>query len=236
MSRRGSIRIFAFVFLLMHSCALAQSDDWKKVSEKDGLAVYNRISEGFQIYEVKGVFELDHPAPQVAAAVWDLNQYSGFMPFTAASKVLAEEPVGPKICEAVFFTVIEPPLVSSRYYTLDLRLQRDFEGRAGVFHISWTMSSKDDVGLDDPRVKNLIPKQISTPIKVKMNMGYWLLEPVPEKKTKITYYVKTDPGGGLPPVIINKANLVALPKLRDAMTKRLSETKYDIQKDLGCGK
>ena len=55
---------------------------------------------------------------------------------------------------------------------------------------------------------------------MRVNNGYWLLEPREDgKKTFATYYVYTVPGGSIPTFIINQANGMAVPKVFEAIKK-----------------
>jgi len=61
-------------------------------------------------------------------------------------------------------------------------------------------------------------------VRVRINEGYWLLEPREEgKKTFATYYVYTSPGGALPNFIANKGNTIAVPKVFEAIKKTVSK-------------
>jgi hypothetical protein len=57
-------------------------------------------------------------------------------------------------------------------------------------------------------------------VRVRVNDGYWLLEPREAgRKTQATYYVYTAPGGAVPPFAANAANRVAVPRVFEAIRK-----------------
>jgi hypothetical protein len=61
-------------------------------------------------------------------------------------------------------------------------------------------------------------------VRVKLNNGYWLLEPREEgKKTFVTYYLYTDPGGSLPKWIADKANKTSVPDVLRAVRKHAAK-------------
>ena len=60
-------------------------------------------------------------------------------------------------------------------------------------------------------------------VRVRINDGYWLLEPRENgKKTFATYYVYTSPGGSIPSWIANKANDIAVPKVFQAIKEAVA--------------
>ena len=63
-------------------------------------------------------------------------------------------------------------------------------------------------------------------MRVKLNNGYWHLEPRENgTKTWATYYVLTDPGGSIPKWIANRANNTAVPDVFAAVRKVITQTK-----------
>ncbi|MBI5545172.1 MAG: hypothetical protein HY901_14880 [Deltaproteobacteria bacterium] len=88
------------------------------------------------------------------------------------------------------------------------------EGRQGLPKSRWTVCDKG------PEPKDGV-------IRVKVNDGTWLLEPIGDgTKTRATYYLFTDPGGSLPTWIANKANSSAIPDIFVALRKYAKEPRY----------
>ena len=77
--------------------------------------------------------------------------------------------------------------------------------------MSWTAAPKEQ--------DSLVPEKKDV-VRVRVNDGYWLLEPREDgKKTFATYYVYTVPGGSIPTFIINQANGMAVPKVFESIKK-----------------
>ena len=58
-------------------------------------------------------------------------------------------------------------------------------------------------------------------VRVKLDTGSWLLEPREGgKKTFVTYYLHTDPGGSLPAWVADKANKSSMPDVMRAVRKQ----------------
>jgi hypothetical protein len=73
---------------------------------------------------------------------------------------------------------------------------------------------------------DLGPAEIKGVTRVKITQGSWLLEPAGPGKTRATYTIYSDSGGGVPTFLLNSANKTALPKLFDAVRKQARLSKY----------
>lgn len=222
--------ITATVILLVISISAAHPEEsgWKLVLEENNLTAYNRDIPGTKLKEIKAIYTVNAPSWRVCEVVCDLDDYRNFMPFVLTSKVLKTETLSDGSKLFVVFHAIQPPLVSIRYNTLDLIRRDDFEKVKGRYKVEWKKSESTDIDWKDPLVKDSFSDDFAPPIKVESNSGYWLLEPVEGgAKTKVTYYVKANPMGDLPPFLTRKANFIMLPKLRGAVSKRVGDSKYD---------
>lgn len=178
---------------------------WEKAAETDGVTVFKRDRAGSEVKEMKATGLIDGTPQEVWDVVRDLENYPTQMPYTAEAKVLSRTP-GDK--EVVFYSRIKTPLVDQRDYIIVLKDESD---GAGTFKVSWTVAPKESDALV-PEKKNVV--------RVRVNDGFWLLEPREDgKKTFGTYYVFTNPGGSIPTFIANQGNNMAVPKVFDAIRK-----------------
>jgi hypothetical protein len=110
---------------------------------------------------------------------------------------------------------LSPPLVGDRDYTVTVRCESKPCPTGGMTYCNrW--KAANDLG---PAVKKGVTR-------VNVTEGSWLLEPAPGGKTKATYTIYSDSGGGIPTMIINKANKTAIPKLFEAVRKQAQLDKY----------
>jgi hypothetical protein len=132
------------------------------------------------------------------------------MPYTEEAKVLSREREDKVI---LFYSKISTPLVDRRDYLIRLIDESDWKDGKGFLKVSWTVvNDKDD----------LVPVKKDV-VRVRVNDGYWLLEPREEgKKTFATYYIYTSPGGSIPNFIANQGNSIAVPKVFDAIRKTVA--------------
>lgn len=186
---------------------------WEVKAESKGVVVHARARPGSDIKELKTVGEIDSPPPAVFRVLTDFAAYKDTMPYTEKSEILATEEVGGKKAWH-FYSLINAPLASRRDYTIRVADESDWQDGKGFMKTHWDVSDKG------PAPKDGV-------VRVKINQGSWLLEPIDGgKKTKATYLLFTDPGGSLPTWIANKANSSALPDIFVAIRKLAKDPKY----------
>lgn len=188
----------------------ADAPKWELAAEPSGVKVYRRNKEGSDVKEMKAVGLIDGTPKEVWDVVRDLENYPKQMPYTAEVKVLSRTE-GDK--EIWFYSRLNTPLVSERDYVIILKDESEQkEDGSGFFKVSWTAAPKEKSDVLIAEKKDVV--------RVRVNDGYWLLEPREEgKKTFATYYVYTAPGGSIPTFIINSANGIAVPAVFDAIKK-----------------
>jgi Polyketide cyclase / dehydrase and lipid transport len=189
----------------------ADEPRWELASSADGVKVYGRARGDGDVREMKAMGLIDAPPAEVWKAVRDYDNYPKTMPFVEDGKVISREG-GDKV--TFLYSKINTPLVDRRDYIIRLVDESDWQDGKGFMKVTWTVVND----MDD---KVPVGKDV---VRVRINEGYWLLEPREEgKKTFATYYVYTSPGGSLPNFIINKANTMAVPKVFEAIKKTVTK-------------
>jgi hypothetical protein len=134
------------------------------------------------------------------------------MPYTVEAKTLSRTE-GDKLM--MVYNRLETPLVASRDYIIACKDESDWKEGKGFLKVTWTAAGKE-LDAQMPEKKDVV--------RVRINDGYWLLEPREDgKKTFATYYVYTSPGGSIPAFAINMANGMAVPKVFDSIRKVLAK-------------
>jgi hypothetical protein len=188
-------------------------DGWTEVSKKPGLVIYCREKKDSRIKEYKATGDIAAPAWVVRNVIDDVENYPHFMPYVKESNVLVRE--GESL---VTYQRFSTPFVSDRDYILRIRFEsRPAAGGGTVYCNKW----KAETGYG--------PEEKRGVIRVKVNEGYWLLEPEGET-TRATYMIFTDPGGSIPAMVINYGNKNAIPKLFASVQKQAGEQKYRDKK------
>jgi hypothetical protein len=198
----------AALALVLAFPAAALAADWEKRAEEEGISVYGREVEGSRVREVKAEAVVDAPPAVCARVVSDCDRYTDIMPYTKESKIVSRE--NDKVF--YFYTVIDAPLVSLRDYTLRMN---DAGEKEGVRKVTWAIAN--DKG----------PKEKDGVVRVTLNDGFWEFAPHEGgKKTRVVYYVHTDPGGSIPAWIANKANDSAVPNVLKSLRKAAKDARY----------
>lgn len=183
----------------------AEEPRWEFSTENSGIKVYARKRPDTDIREMKAMGLVNAKPHEVWKAVRDLEHYTSTMPYVEEAKVLSREPQDKVI---YFYSKINTPLVDRRDYLIRLVDESDWQGGKGFLKVSWTVvNDKDD----------LVPVKKDV-VRVRVNDGYWLLEPREDgRKTFVTYYLYTAPGGAIPNFIANQGNNIAVPKVFEAI-------------------
>lgn len=183
----------------------ANEPAWRQVARDDGITVMARTPGGSSVAEVKATALVDAPADAVWRVIRDYANYKKTMPYTEESRVLSSEQDG-KV--TVFYCLVNAPMVAKRDFVIRILDESDWKEGQGYMKATWTALEQG------------APPEREGVVRVKLDTGSWLLEPREEgKKTFVTYYLHTDPGGSLPGWVADKANKTSVPDVLRAVRK-----------------
>lgn len=185
---------------------VANPNKWEEVDKGDGITVWIREVHLSDISEVKAQTIVALDMQSIWAVLNDVSLYKEFMPYIEEAKILPNKIEGGHY----EYHHIAPPLVNERDYTIkvictktDTQWQR-----------SWTLAN--DIG----------PKENADVVRVKISEGTWTLKKLGPKKTLLTYWLYTNPGGSIPAWIANMANNISVPDLLNAVRSRAKDPKW----------
>jgi len=175
----------AEVSALQASSAAASSDGgWQFASEREGVSVWFRRFPNSSVNEVRGEAVFEVSAEALFAVLGDIESYADLMPPTSLAQRLPGDGSGKR-----YYIEIDPPVVSRRYYCMDVNLSRQ---RPDVFVSEWRMWSEGCV----PRKSSLVP--------MRDNSGRWRLSALAPMKTRVEFQAHMDPGGQIPTWMVNR--------------------------------
>jgi hypothetical protein len=163
------------------AAVLAAEPAWEKVSETDGITIEQRTVGGSKFVELKFTTQTDKTPRSLCDAAFGDGKFDAAEP-DLKSRAIVQESAD----ERVTYEQITPPIVSNRDYVV--RARRLMEGEA----CRMTFEAANELG----------PKPPDGWVRVSKLKGHWLFEPLEGGKTRLTYVVFTDPGGSIPPFLV----------------------------------
>jgi hypothetical protein len=192
--------------------ASPQTEEWKTMKQTAGLTIYSRPHPGSHLKEFKAIGEIDAPSHAVHKVIDDVESYSSFMPYTAEARVLER-----KHNSILTYQRVSPKIVSDRDYTVRIE-NKSWQAENGIAYFSEWKPANERGPAEKPGV-----------FRVKLNNGSWLLEPSGPNKTRATYFVFTDSGIAVPPLLANKISETGISKLFAAVRKQAKDPKYQTK-------
>jgi hypothetical protein len=189
--------------------AADSADGWSVACQVDELTVYSRPHEGSSLRECRAIGIINAEPIVVKRVIDDTAEYPKFMPYVVETKTLSR--TGDT---RVGYQRISPPMVGDRDYTVRVKCETKACPGGTMYCNRW--EAANDLG----------PAEIKGVTRVKVTQGSWVLEPAGDGKTRATYTIYSDSGGGIPTFLLNSANKTAIPKLFDAVRKQCALPKY----------
>lgn len=190
----------------------ASSEGWKLAKAINGVSIYSRPHPGSHLKEFKAVGEIDAPSQAVYRVIDDVEAYANFMPYTAEARVLER-----KQNSILTYQRISPKIVSDRDYTVRIE-KKSWPAENGIAYLSEWKPANEHGPAERPGV-----------FRVRLVNGSWLLQPNGPNKTNATYYVFTDSGIVVPPLLANKISETGISKLFAAVRKQAKQPKYQAK-------
>jgi carbon monoxide dehydrogenase subunit G len=198
---------FLYLVILLFAATGVRAADgnpnpWKVVKSADGITVWSRKVPSSRLQEIKAETAVRAPLERVWEVLTDVERFPEFMPYVQEVRIL-----GPAESRGRYeYHRIDPPIVNSRDYTL--RTFNEVDETQGVYRRCWVLA--DGKGPEPPEGV----------VRIQTCRGQWTLTRLDASKTRVEYYVHTDPGGFIPVWLVNKANAVTLPDLMNAVRQR----------------
>jgi uncharacterized protein YndB with AHSA1/START domain len=180
---------------------------WQEVNKREDVTVWARAVPNSSVREVRAEGIIEAPITNVWSVLGDIEHFVDFMPYVVETRVLETKGNG-----HFEYTLLNPPLVSKRDYTLEITTVEDPNGEA--FVRSWTSANHKG------------PPPRDGAVRLDVVEGSWTLEKIDGTHTRATYMLLTDPGGNIPSWMANKANTTSLPDLMNAVRQRALDPNY----------
>jgi hypothetical protein len=183
--------------------------EWRVLSEKDGVTISRRSVGGFT--ECVAVAIIDAPPAVAKAAIDDVGAHSGKMPYVIEERVIKRDARG-----VVVYTRTSTPFVSDRDYTLRITDASYRNDDGAMVYVSRYALANDEG--PPPRVGV---------VRVLHSEGSWRFDAVDGgARTRATYSVSAEPFVGVPQWIQDLATRDLLTRIFGALRERVVDPRY----------
>jgi hypothetical protein len=159
-------------------------DEWKPVLDSDGVRVDSRDVAGSPVKEFRAYALFATSPDRLWAILADVESYPRNLPTTVSARRMGKEGEA-----ALYYMVIDPPLIKRRDYCLRVKQSLFPDGKRKS---EW-------------KITDTCPAPVSGLVRMRANSGAWLLIPV-GKYTQVIYQAHADPGGAVPAWMVNSAS------------------------------
>ncbi|AOM80261.1 START domain-containing protein [Pedobacter steynii] len=177
--------VFITLLLTARFIFVFGQQNWKLSVEKDGIKIYTSALQGSRIKAVKAECRIKATNSQVVALLMDVASAKDWVYHT-------------KSC-----SLIKKVSASELFYYSEISLPWPLQNRDFVAHL--TVSQNRDtkvVTIDGPAVRGHVPEKEGI-VRIMDSKGKWVISPSGTDHVSIEYTIHVDPGGTLPPWLIN---------------------------------
>jgi len=176
--------IFSLLIILLVSADASAQDKWKLAEKVDGISVYHATTPGNGFKKIRVEYTTQGTVDKMLAILKDVPGYKSWVYNHKTGSVL--KAVSPS--EYFFYTETAMPWpVTNRDAVVRVHINRDADQKLTVTENS---------------VPNYIPAK---PGKVRVPHSFvkWEVSPAGNNLIKIVYHFEANPGGDLPPWVVN---------------------------------
>ncbi len=183
-------------------------NEWTLKKEKDGICVYNRGDEHSKFDELRVDVVLNARLSDLAALLLDIEDYRQWSFNTKSTQVLRQ--VSPS--ELFFYSQINSPWpASDRDLVLHMAITQDQDARTMIVRTE--------------SVSGIVPVKAGM-VRVPLSNETWTVTPVDKNRIRVEYLLTIDPGGSVPPWLINTFSVKGPYETFKNLKERLRLPKY----------
>ena len=188
-------------------CIAAVPPGFAELGASSGVAVYERARKGTSTHETLGVGVVDAP-PWVVKNAFD--DVVAPMAYIEEVRIVKRDDAG-----VVVYNRTSAPIIEDRDYTL--RMWDDSFARPDgsvVWVTKWQAANE------------LGPPPRANVVRVTVIYGELRMEPLPDGKSRVSYFVYTDPGGAVPLGLAEWGQRQAVANVFESIRARARNAKY----------
>lgn len=209
---------FTIVFTLIYCQSSLAQTQWNLKKEKDGIAVYTAKLEDSKFKSIRVVCQFQASLSQLVAVLMQPSLQPEWVLATKQAHLVKQ------ISGARIYYYAEAALpwpMNNRDMVIDLQMSQDPSSKLLTIHAN--------------SIDNILPLKEGKQ-RVPLSQATWLVQPLPNNRMNIEYQIKIDPGGGIPPWMVNlfiaKAPYESFKILSKLLSdKRFANQHFDFLKD-----
>lgn len=158
---------------------------WKLKTDKDGVQVYTEEGGASSFKAVKTITVLNTSLTKVAAVLQDVMRTPEWV-------------YGTKSCN-----IVKQESASSLYYYAEISMPWPVKNRDFIIKISMSQNEQTKaITVLAENKPDFLPAKPNL-IRIRHSFGKWTISPLAGEKVRVEYELEVDPGGILPPAIVN---------------------------------
>ncbi len=179
-------RVHSILVLVFFSCYAYSQSGWTLRKEKDGIFIYDFKSDTSKFNSIKVETELTGRVEDLLFILMDVKNHHKWAYGTKSATILKR--ISDK--ELIFYKEINSPalMVSDRDIIIRMKVIPN--------------STSKSINVESIALPNFIPAKKNL-VRVPISNEKWIITPLANQRIKIRYFLQIDPGGALPPLLVN---------------------------------
>ncbi|UKN01953.1 START domain-containing protein [Paracrocinitomix mangrovi] len=174
----------SFILLILTSLNVKAGTGWTIEKYEDGIKVYTRKVDGWDVEEFKAYATIDAPREKVREALLDIADFVKWFPDVDESAELSRSSYENRV---IYYKIDLPWPADDRDIVLNYTVKNDEEKNETIISMKENLTAKS---------------KVDGVIRMTKTRGFWILKSN-GNKTDIHYQVLADPGGSMPTWLIN---------------------------------
>ncbi|MCE7060877.1 START domain-containing protein [Dyadobacter sp. CY343] len=177
--------IVILIGILFPAAFAAAQPDWVVATEKDGVKVYSKTVPDSRIKALKAEYVMEATVEEILDLLVDIPATTKWM------------------CHAKACVLLKKISEQELYYYTEVSLPWPLDNRDFVTHLKITQDPVTKiVTVNSPAVAGEVAPKKGL-VRVNHSQSVWKIVPAGERKVKLEYTLRTDPGGLIPAHVVN---------------------------------
>jgi hypothetical protein len=203
------LKLAGFLFCMTVSLHGMAQKECVLRKDKDSIRVYTCDNDNSRFKTIRATVTMNATLSQVASVIMDVEKYDAWQFNTIHSKLLDN----PSTVDVTFYSEVKAPWpIANRDLIIRIQLSQDKKTKV----VSLTCNS----------LPKYLPEK-SKIVRVPFSKASWTLTPLASNQVKIDYSIEINPGGAVPPWMVNLVCAQAPYESFRNFKSRLASKKYN---------